>query len=120
MRRSAAGRAGVVLWLAFALTGCSAGSTAGSPVPTTTVDLPPSYRFVPEAITVVAGATVTWTNHDNFSHSVQFLDGGLPSDPRVMKPGASTTFTFPAVGTYHYQCSFHPHDMQGTVVVTST
>jgi plastocyanin len=34
-----------------------------------------------------------------------------------MKPGQTATFTFPAPGTYHYQCSFHPQNMKGTVVV---
>jgi plastocyanin len=104
------------------LGGCSAGGSVGttaSPVATTTVDLPPSYRFAPGAISVKAGATVTWTNHDNFSHSVAFLDGGLPAEPLVMKPGETTTFTFPSAGTYHYQCSFHPQNMQGTVVVSA-
>jgi plastocyanin len=106
----------------LALAGCSAGGTGGasaSPVATTTVDLPPSYRFAPAAIRVSAGSTVTWTNHDNFSHSVAFLDGGLPADPLVMKPGGTTTFTFPSPGTYHYQCSFHPQNMRGTVVVAA-
>ena len=103
------------------LAGCSTGGSGGtssSPVATTSVDLPPSYRFAPTAISVAAGSTVTWTNHDNFSHSVAFLDGGLPADPLVMKPGEARTFTFPAPGTYHYQCSFHPQNMKGTVVVS--
>jgi plastocyanin len=115
--------AGLVLGAlgAVAVAGCSAGGSGGttaSPVVTTSVDLPPSYRFAPAAISVSAGATVTWTNHDNFSHSVAFLDGGLPAEPRIMKPGEAVTFTFAAPGTYHYQCSLHPQNMQGTVVVT--
>ena len=85
---------------------------------TSVVDLPPSYRFAPEAISVPAGTTVTWTNNDNFTHSVQFLDGGLPTEPLQMQPGASTTFTFDAPGTYRYQCHLHPQDMRGTVTVT--
>jgi plastocyanin len=96
----------------------SNGNPAGEPVATSTVDLPPSYKFEPKAITVPAGTTVTWTNHDNFTHSVKFLDGGLPSDPMVMPPGASTTFTFASPGTYSYECHLHPQDMRGTVTVT--
>jgi plastocyanin len=82
------------------------------------VDLPPSYRFVPEDISVPAGATVTWSNGDNFSHSVQFTDGGLPTEPLLMEPGRTATFAFPAPGTYHYRCHLHPQDMQGSVQVT--
>lgn len=100
------------------VTGCSAtGATSGSPVATTSVDLPPSYRFAPTDIAVTAGATVTWTNHDHFTHSVQFLDGGLPAEPLTMAPGTSVTFTFDRAGTFHYQCHLHPRDMTGSVVV---
>ena len=100
------------------LAGCAAGGgAAASPVSTTSVDLPASYRFAPTAIFVAKGATVTWTNHDHFSHSVQFLDGGLPNAPLVMDPGATATFVFDRPGTYHYQCHLHPQNMQGTVTV---
>ena len=98
--------------------GASAEPVGDTAVATSSVDLPPSYRFSPPAISVAAGTTVTWTNHDNFTHSVQFLDGGLPSEPMVMQPGASTTFAFTAPGTYRYQCHLHPQNMRGTVTVT--
>lgn len=115
-------RVALALGLAVALGACGSGdrSAAGStPVATSTVDLPASYRFAPNAITVPAGTTVTWTNHDNFTHSVQFLDGGLPSEPLPLKPGETTTFTFASPGTYRYQCSLHPQQMQGSVAVTA-
>jgi plastocyanin len=102
------------------LAGCAAGGgAAASPVSTTSVDLPASYRFAPTAIVVAKGATVTWTNHDHFSHSVQFLDGGLPGDPLVMEPGQAVTFTFDKAGTFSYQCHFHPQNMKGSVTVNS-
>lgn len=104
----------VVALAAVALAGCSAGATAdASPVATTSVDLPKSYRFVPEAIVVDAGATVTWTNHDDFTHNVSFPDEA----PLVMKPGESVTRSFPTAGTFDYVCSLHPRDMTGTVTV---
>jgi plastocyanin len=60
-----------------------------------------------------AGATVTWTNDDNFSHNVTFEgEQGMQ-----MHPGESATKAFPAAGTFHYQCTLHPQDMQGTVIV---
>jgi plastocyanin len=102
------------------LGGCapgSGGSAAGSPVATSKVGLPPSYKFVPAAIAVDKGTTVTWTNDDHFTHSVQFLDGGLPGTPLLMEPGASATFVFDRPGVYHYQCHLHPQNMQGTVTV---
>jgi plastocyanin len=105
------------LLLTLAACGTSSSSPA-APVRATTVDMPKSYRFAPTDIVVSAGDTVTWTNSDNFSHSVQFLDGGLPADPMVIAVGgAPVTFTFTQPGLVHYQCSFHPNDMQGTVTV---
>jgi plastocyanin len=103
--------------LALLLAGCggaSTGATDASPVATTTVDLPASYRFVPAAITVAAGSTVTWTNHDNFTHNVSF-DG---AEPLPMAPGESATHTFPTAGRFAYVCSLHPRDMKGSVLVT--
>lgn len=118
-RRAALGLAVVMsLALGACSTGGSGGGASTTPVATSIVDLPVSYRFVPASITVGAGTTVTWSNHDNFTHSVQFKDGGLPTEPLLMQPGASATFTFATPGTYHYQCHLHPQQMQGTVTVT--
>ena len=109
--------------LAVALAACTTSGSggnagAGEPVATSTVNLPPSYKFEPASISVKAGTTVTWTNNDNFTHSVQFKDGGLLTDAMLMKPGEKTTYTFSTAGTFHYQCSLHPQNMQGTVTVT--
>ena len=78
------------------------------------MDLPPSYQFSPTRIQVSRGATVTWTNHDNFTHSVQ-VQG--QSDVHVMNPGQSTQITFDAPRTYPYVCTLHTQNMKGTVVV---
>ena len=114
----------LLIGVAIALSACStsgAGSRPDSsePVATSTVDLPPSYRFDPASISITAGTTVTWTNNDNFTHSVQLLDDAQPSEPMVMQPGASATFTFATAGTYPYQCHLHPQNMRGTVTVAS-
>lgn len=117
LRRAAAAALLAIATLVVAACGSSSTSPA-APVATTTVDMPKSYRFAPRDIVVDVGATVTWTNSDNFTHSVQFLDGGLPGDPMVAQPGGQpVTFTFTQAGTFRYQCSFHPNDMQGTVTV---
>ncbi len=105
--------------LAVTMLGGCAGATGSdaSRVPTTTVDLPKSYRFAPAAITVTAGGTVTWTNHDDFTHSVRLAgDGGV----QVMAPGQSVSYTFAAPGLYQYDCSLHPRDMKGSVLVTGS
>jgi len=94
--------------------GWAAADAEATPVATTTVDLPTSYRFAPEAITVTTGATVTWTNHDNFTHNVA-LEGVAPL---TMAPGELASHTFATPGLYPYVCSLHPKDMTGSVLVT--
>jgi plastocyanin len=109
----------VLGFVCLALAGCAgpsaAAQSAPTPVPTNVVDLPPSYKFEPAHISVSAGTTVTWTNHDNFTHSVK-VDG--QSEVHVIHPGESTQITFSTPGDYHYICTFHTQDMQGTVSVT--
>ena len=99
---------------AVALAGCSDGAAATeAPIATTTVDLPKSYRFEPVAIVVEAGATVTWTNHDEFTHTVTFE--GEPA--LTMRPGESVSREFPTAGSFPYLCSLHPREMTGRVDV---
>lgn len=106
------------LALALVLAACGA-TPAAQPVMTNQVDLPPSYLFSPALIQVAPGTTVSWTNHDNFTHSVRLIDlGGQMVG--IMHPGQSVRFTFDRIGTYHYDCSFHPQSMKGTVIVTGT
>jgi plastocyanin len=105
--------------LFLTLAACGGGGDGGtaasaSPVATTTVDLPKSYRFEPVAIVVEAGAAVTWTNNDNFSLTVGF-EG---DEPLAMGPGESVTRTFPTAGQFSYVCTLHPQNMKGTVLVT--
>ena len=110
----ASSRAAFILVVALAVVGCGGGAaTTPSAVATTTVDLPKSYRFEPPAITVDSGATVTWTNHDEFTHNVTF-DGEAAL---VMKPGESVTRVFGDAGTFAYMCLLHPTEMRGSVVV---
>ena len=99
------------------LVACAAPTASTEPVATNQVDLPASYKFVPDAITVADGTKVTWTNDDNFTHSVRLTDDG--GDVLVMKPGESVSFTFHGVGEHHYDCSFHSQQMNGVVIVTA-
>ena len=102
----------VVAPVALVAAGCGAGGL-GKPVVTNKVDLPPSYRFSPNAIQIKAGTSVTWTNDDHFTHTVKVADG---ADHKLSR-GSSVTISFPKPGTYHYICTLHPHDMKGEVIV---
>ncbi len=106
----------LALILAAALAGCAAQAASIKPVETTTVVMPPSYRFDPPVIQVKAGSTVTWTNKDNFTHDVHLLSGiNWISSP--LHPGESASYTFTKPGDYDYQCDFHSQNMKGRVIV---
>lgn len=92
------------------------GSTATVRVSTSHIDLPHSYLFSPADITVNAGTSVTWTNSDQFTHSVRLIDSG--ETLAILKPGDTLSHRFDKPGVYTYDCSFHPQNMHGTVTVT--
>lgn len=110
-----ASRLATLFVLAAIVASCAAAGQDVTPVPTDHVDLPKSYRFAPASIVVPVGATVTWTNSDNFTHSVRF--DGEASPGLVMAPGEGVSRAFPTAGTYLYVCTFHAQDMRGTVIV---
>lgn len=105
----------------FLVAGCAGGqdakTTKSDAVDTTTVTMPKSYRFEPEAIRVDSGATVTWKNEDNFTHDVS-IETGDDTGEHTVKPGDKVKVTFDEPGTYRYVCRFHEHDMHGTVYVS--
>ena len=76
-----------------------------------------NYKFDPETLTVPAGTTVTWVNHDEVPHSVMSSDKRFTSSGGL-DTGESSSFTFTEAGTYAYYCSLHPF-MTGKVVVTA-
>ena len=72
-----------------------------------------NFSFGPD-LTIAAGSTVTWTNHDDVPHVVA-------SDTDVFKSKALDTddrfsYTFTKPGTYLYHCMIHPR-MTAKVVV---
>lgn len=92
--------------------GCGGAGTS-EPVAATEVEMVKSYRFEPKVIEIEAGDTVTWTNGDNFTHTVQ-VDGQEDHD---VEQGDSVSITFDTPGTYEYVCTLHRQDMDGTVIV---
>jgi plastocyanin len=91
-------------------------STTGTAVPVAgnavSID---NFAFVPATLTVPAGSTVTWTNHDEEPHTVAASDGSFHS-PGMGSQG-TYSHTFATAGRFDYVCSIHPF-MHATVVVT--
>ena len=76
-----------------------------------------NFTFNPQQLTVKAGTTVVWTNHDDIPHTVT-------SSTKVFKSNALDTddkflFTFTTPGSYLYFCALHPH-MTGSIVVEAS
>jgi plastocyanin len=119
----------LVLALAASAVGCSSGSSTAhgkevpfvlsdKPVATDHVELPKSYKFQPPVIQVKSGTKVTWTNHDDFPHTVQIL-AGADAATHDLGIGKTVTITFARPGTVYYHCSLHPSQMKGEVLVTT-
>jgi plastocyanin len=103
----------LVAALAVLAAGCGGSGESSTPVSTTEVTMAKSYRFDPKVIEIKAGQTVTWTNEDNFTHTVE-VDG---QEDREVGKGDSVSIKFDEPGTYHYVCTLHSKDMDGKVIV---
>lgn len=66
------------------------------------------YAYSPASITVRAGDTVTWTNHDEAKHDVVTTSGPTSFRSPLLAKGQSWSFTFSTAGSYSYYCSVHP------------
>jgi plastocyanin len=93
--------------------GCGGSDDSSEPVATTKVTMAKSYRFDPQRIEIDAGKTATWTNDDNFTHTVR-VDG---QEDHEVDRGDSVSIRFAEPGTYHYVCTLHRRDMDGEVIV---
>jgi plastocyanin len=73
-----------------------------------------NFSFGPAAVTVLAGTTVTWTNHDDVPHVVTSDDKSFRS--KALDTDDKFAYTFTKPGTYAYYCAIHPK-MTAKVVV---
>ena len=73
-----------------------------------------NFSFTPKEITVAAGTTVTWVNHDDVPHTVVNPDKKFRS--KALDTDDQFSFTFMDAGTYNYFCSVHPM-MTGKITV---
>lgn len=100
--------------------GASAAKKTSTRVQQVVID---TFAFAPKTLSVKVGTTVSWTNHDDITHTV--TSGTREYDPANSgsvtathksgtfdKPlagkGATFSFTFKKAGAYHYFCDRHP------------
>ncbi len=76
-----------------------------------------NFTFNPQQITVKAGTTVIWLNHDDIPHTVTSTTQAFKS--KALDTDDKFSFTFATPGTFKYFCALHPH-MTGTIVVEAS
>ena len=110
----------VATGLSLVVVGCGGddpadpGGGGATPVATTAVAVRDN-QFVPAAIVVAPGATVTWTFSGANPHNVIFPSTAI-ADSGNQTAGTFATAMPAAAGTYGYSCTIHP-GMNGTVQV---
>jgi plastocyanin len=109
---------GTIVVTASGATGGGASGSGGIAEPASSATIHfAGRRFAPSAITVRAGAVVTFRNDDDRAHTASATDDSF--DTSVLAAGASARATLAKPGTYRYLCLIHP-DMTGTITVKST
>lgn len=102
---------GAVLGASMALA-----TTAGAQTVTTASS---PNRFLPAAVTVFQGETVTWNNTSGGLHNVRFDDGTFEMPGSPTTGGWTVSRQFTAVGEFTYVCAQHP-EMTGSVTVQAS
>jgi len=73
--------------------------------------------FVPAAVSVYAGDSVTWTNSDTVNHQVVSQAAGFASP--ILKPNETFSFTFNKVGKFAYKDALSAKTGSGAVRVVT-
>jgi plastocyanin len=74
-----------------------------------------NFTYKPEDLTVAAGTTISFTNHDTTPHTVTSKESeAFETGP--IDQGQTKSITLNKPGTYTYYCVFHPF-MHGTITV---
>jgi plastocyanin len=122
-----------VIAAAASLTAC--GSSAGPPTPTHAATpqaqaqagaVQPAraghvsvtitnYTYTPDHLTVKAGTTITFVNHDSTAHTATSDTAGV-FDTGTVAPGGRRSVTLSKRGSESYHCAFHAF-MTGSITV---
>ena len=75
-----------------------------------------NFNFNPKDLTISAGTSVTWVNHDDVPHTATSKSVPAAFDSKALDTDESYSFRFTEPGVYRYYCKVHTH-MTGTITV---
>jgi len=113
--RFAIDRAVIVAMLVGPIVGAMLAAASVAAQDATNVITIDNFTFTPPELTVAAGTTVKWVNHDDIPHSVVNKDKVFRSKA-ALDTDDSFSYTFASAGSFDYFCALHPH-MVGKVIV---
>jgi cytochrome c peroxidase len=64
--------------------------------------------FHPAEITIPHGATLSFSNHDEFIHQIYVDSPGFKYDSAEQPPGQTLQIAFPDAGMFPVRCHIHP------------
>jgi plastocyanin len=95
-----------------------AAPAASAPVQSGTVQI--AYRNIaidPDTVKVKVGSTLKWTDYDDVTHNVISQSGPSKFASSNLKEGSTFSYKVTKPGVIHYECTYHPASMNGTIEV---
>jgi plastocyanin len=95
-----------------------AAPAASAPVQSGTVQI--AYRNIaidPDTVKVKVGSTIKWTDYDDVTHNVTSESGPSKFASANLKEGSTFSYKVTKPGVIHYECTYHPASMNGTIEV---
>jgi plastocyanin len=95
-----------------------AAPASSSPVQSGTVQI--AYRNIaidPDTIRVKVGSTLVWTDYDDITHNVTSQSGPAHFASANLHEGSKFSYKVTKPGLIHYECTYHPASMNGTIEV---
>jgi plastocyanin len=95
-----------------------AAPAASAPTQSGTVQI--AYRNIaidPDTVKVKVGSTLEWTDFDDVTHNVTSESGPAHFASANLKEGSKFSYKVTKPGIIHYECTYHPASMNGTIEV---
>ena len=95
-----------------------AAPAASAPTQSGTVQI--AYRNIaidPDTVKVKVGSTIKWTDFDDVTHNVTSESGPSKFASANLKEGSTFSYKVTKPGVIHYECTYHPASMNGTIEV---